>query len=151
MSKKENKRNQQQPKNSRTTEKNINFVRFGTEKLYLRDLYSSLIGRRISIDRFWSIDWVLFVGKRATHTHSTFEMVERPTKSESTINFLLGWTCEAEWVKESASIGTEFRWQTRAFLFVSIPFIWRSSLVYVFGNALGGGGGGSLHLSAWPR
>lgn len=53
-------------------EKNINFVRFGTEKYILRrDLYSSLIGRRISIDRFWSIDWILSAHSLA---HSIFEM-----------------------------------------------------------------------------
>lgn len=48
------------------------------------DLYSSLIGRRISIDRFWSIDWILSARLALAHIRNGNDR-----KLESTINFLL--------------------------------------------------------------
>lgn len=99
---KQNKRNEwQQPNNNREKKKKTKkrgehsiLWDFWNRKMYSRDLYSSLIGRRISIDRFWSIDWILAARTLAQHTriHHHHSKWRRSTISVDDKNFLLGST-----------------------------------------------------------
>lgn len=96
---KQNKRNEwQQPNNNRQKKKRKKrgehsiLWDFWNRKIYLRDLYSSLIGRRISIDRFWSIDWILAARTLAQHTHTHHSKWRRSTIRVDDKNFLLGST-----------------------------------------------------------